>query len=179
MTAAAIDVKQEVAIANRVLWVLGLCTRVTASLGHASLRLPDRSDRFLVKGRGYKMDALATMRPEDMILCDLDGNLVDGPPGASQCFEVKMHSWMSGVATLAAERAQGGQRVSAWAYAEASPARTGSSAWRTASAATPARSRMSRARPPSIASKPSSRWPLPACRWPRWSASHVARSMAA
>ncbi|HEV7662727.1 MAG TPA: class II aldolase/adducin family protein, partial [Chloroflexota bacterium] len=24
----------------------------------------------------------------------LDGNLVDGPPGATQCFEVKMHSWI-------------------------------------------------------------------------------------
>jgi ribulose-5-phosphate 4-epimerase/fuculose-1-phosphate aldolase len=58
------------------------------------MRLPDRPDRFLVKGRGYKMDALAAMRPEDMVTCDLEGNLVDGPPGATQCFEVKMHSWM-------------------------------------------------------------------------------------
>src|SRR5437870_3904069 len=88
MTTTAVDVKRDVAIANRVLWALGLCTGVTASLGHASLRLPDRPDRFLVKGRGYKMDALAAMRPEEMVTCDLDGNLVDGPPGASQCFEV-------------------------------------------------------------------------------------------
>src|SRR6266849_2178242 len=94
MTATAIDVKRDVAIANRVLWALGLCTGVTTSLGHASLRLPDRPDRFLVKGRGYKMDALAAMRPEERVTCDLDGNRVDGPPGASQCFEVKMHSWM-------------------------------------------------------------------------------------
>jgi ribulose-5-phosphate 4-epimerase/fuculose-1-phosphate aldolase len=94
MTATAVDVKRDVAIANRVLWAIGLCTGVTASLGHASLRLPDRPDRFLVKGRGYKMDALAAMRPEEMVTCDLEGNLVDGPPGATQCFEVKMHSWM-------------------------------------------------------------------------------------
>ena len=94
MTATAIDVKRDVAIANRVLWALGLCTGVTASLGHASMRIPDRPDRFLVKGRGYKMDALVAMRPEEMITCDLEGNLVDGPPGASQCFEVKMHSWI-------------------------------------------------------------------------------------
>src|SRR5258708_36759198 len=92
MTTSAVDVKRDVAIANRVLWALGLSTGVTASLGHAGLRLPDRPDRFLVKGRGYKVDALAAMRPEDMVTCDLDGNLVDGPPGATQCFEVKMHS---------------------------------------------------------------------------------------
>jgi ribulose-5-phosphate 4-epimerase/fuculose-1-phosphate aldolase len=94
MTATAVDVRRQVAIANRVLWATGLCSGITTSLGHASQRLPDRPDRFLVKGRGYKMDALAAMRPEDMVECDLDGNLVDGPPGATQCFEVKMHSWM-------------------------------------------------------------------------------------
>ena len=94
MTATAVDVRRDVAIANRVLWATGLCTGLTISLGHASLRLPDRPDRFLVKGRGYKMDALAAMRPEEMIECDLEGNLVDGPPGATQCFEVKMHSWI-------------------------------------------------------------------------------------
>ncbi len=93
-TPTAIDVKRDVAIANRVLWATGLCTGITASLGHASMRLPDRPDRFLVKGRGYKMDALAAMLPQDMVTCDLDGNLVDGPPGATKCFEVKMHSWM-------------------------------------------------------------------------------------
>src|SRR5690242_8988407 len=94
MTSTAVDVKREVAIANRVLWATGLCTGITTSLGHASSRLPDRSDRFLVKGRGYAMDALAAMRPGDMVTCDLEGNLVDGPPGATQCFEIKMHSWM-------------------------------------------------------------------------------------
>ncbi len=94
MTTTAVDLKREVAIANRVLWATGLCTGVTASLGHASLRVTDRPDRFLVKGRGYTMDALAAMLPEDMVTCDLEGNLVDGPPGATQCFEIKMHSWI-------------------------------------------------------------------------------------
>jgi L-fuculose-phosphate aldolase len=94
MTTTAVDVRRDVAIANRVLWATGLCTGVTVSLGHASMRLPDQPDRFMVKGRGYAMDALAAMRSEDMVTCDLDGNLVDGPPGATQCFEIKMHSWM-------------------------------------------------------------------------------------
>lgn len=94
MTATAVDVKREVAIANRVLWATGLCTGITTSLGHASMRVPDQPDRFVVKGRGYKMDALAAMMPADMVTCDLEGNLLEGPPGATQCFEVKMHSWM-------------------------------------------------------------------------------------
>jgi L-fuculose-phosphate aldolase len=32
------------------------------------------------------------MQPQDMVVCDLEGNKVDGPPGSTQCFEVKMHS---------------------------------------------------------------------------------------
>ena len=64
-TTTAVDAKRDVAIANRILWAIGLCAGVTASLGHASLRLPERPDRFLVKGRGYKMDALAAMKPEE------------------------------------------------------------------------------------------------------------------
>jgi ribulose-5-phosphate 4-epimerase/fuculose-1-phosphate aldolase len=87
-------VKRDVAVANRVLWATGLCAGITTSLGHASRRVPDQPDRFVVKGRGYKMDALAAMLPQDMVTCDLEGNLVDGPPGATQCFEVKMHSWI-------------------------------------------------------------------------------------
>jgi ribulose-5-phosphate 4-epimerase/fuculose-1-phosphate aldolase len=86
------DVRQQVAAANRVLALSGLAQGVTASSGHASMRLPDRPDCFLVKGRGYEVDALAEMRPEDMVLCDLDGNKLEGPPGVTQCFEVKMHS---------------------------------------------------------------------------------------
>jgi ribulose-5-phosphate 4-epimerase/fuculose-1-phosphate aldolase len=86
------QVKRDVAIANRVLVELGLATGVLASLGHASLRVPGQPDRFVVKGRGYAIDALARMRPEDMVVCDLDGYKVDGPPDATQCFEVKMHS---------------------------------------------------------------------------------------
>jgi ribulose-5-phosphate 4-epimerase/fuculose-1-phosphate aldolase len=86
------QVKYDVAVANRVLWATGLAAGVTAALGHASLRVPDQPDRFVVKGRGYTMDALAAMRPADMVVCDTDGNFLDGPPGSTQCFEVKMHS---------------------------------------------------------------------------------------
>ena len=86
------EVKRDVALANRILWASGLATGVTASRGHASLRIPGQPDRFVVKGRGYRLDALSAMRAEDMVTCDLDGNFVEGPEGATQCFEVKMHS---------------------------------------------------------------------------------------
>jgi len=86
------DVKYQVAVANRVLAELGLATGAMASLGHASLRVPSQPDTFVVKGRGYEIDALAAMRPEDMVVCDLESYKVDGPPGSTQCREVKMHS---------------------------------------------------------------------------------------
>lgn len=86
------DVKYEVAVANRILTYTGLATGITASLGHASMRLPSDPSHFYVKGRGYEMDIIGLMRPEDMVLCDLDANLVEARPGARQCNEVKMHS---------------------------------------------------------------------------------------
>jgi ribulose-5-phosphate 4-epimerase/fuculose-1-phosphate aldolase len=92
MSAEMDNVKYEVAMANRVLAELGLASGILASLGHASLRVPSDPSRFVVKGRGYAIDALAAMRPEDMIVCDLEGFKLDGPPGSTQCFEVKLHS---------------------------------------------------------------------------------------
>ena len=86
------DVRYEVAVANRVLSKVGLATGVLASLGHASLRVPGEPEKFVVKGRGYAIDALALMQPKDMVTCDLEGYWIDGPPGSSQCFEIKMHS---------------------------------------------------------------------------------------
>lgn len=86
------DVRYDVAIANRILRELGLATGVRASLGHASMRVPGQPDKFVVKGRGYRIDVLSRMRPEEMVTCDLDGNWVDGPPGSLQCHEVKIHS---------------------------------------------------------------------------------------
>lgn len=86
------EVKYLVAVGNRVLAEVGLATGFRASLGHTSMRLPTDPDKFIVKGRGYAVDALHSIRPEDMVVCDLEGNKVDGPIGSSQCFEVKMHS---------------------------------------------------------------------------------------
>jgi ribulose-5-phosphate 4-epimerase/fuculose-1-phosphate aldolase len=86
------SVKRDVAIANRILDEVGLATGIRASSGHASMRVPSDPSKFIVKGRGYKVDSLAKMRAEDMVICDLEGYKVDGPPGITQCREVKMHS---------------------------------------------------------------------------------------
>ena len=86
------DVRNRVAIANRILSEIGLAKGVRASLGHASLRLPSDPSKFVVKGRGYYIDVMSRMRPEDMVVCDLEGNWLDGPPESMQPGEVKMHS---------------------------------------------------------------------------------------
>ena len=84
--------KMEAAIGNRALTELGLATGIRTSLGHTSMRVPGDPGLFVVKGRGYRLDVISRMRPEDMVVCDLDGNFVDGPPGCWQCNEVKIHS---------------------------------------------------------------------------------------
>ena len=84
--------KVEAAIGNRILAEVGLAAGVRASLGHVSMRVPGDPNLFVVKGRGYRMDVLSRMRPEDMVVCDLEGNWVDGPPYSLQCSEVKIHS---------------------------------------------------------------------------------------
>src|SRR5215211_452784 len=84
--------KVEAAIGNRILAEVGLAAGVRASLGHVSMRVPSDPNLFVVKGRGYRMDVLSRMRPEDMVVCDMEGNWVDGPPYSLQCSEVKIHS---------------------------------------------------------------------------------------
>jgi len=86
------DAMHQVAVANRVLAELGLASGITASLGHASLRLADDQDHFVVKGRGYDIDALAVMRDDDMVVCNLEGYKVAGEEHLTQCTEVQLHA---------------------------------------------------------------------------------------
>jgi L-fuculose-phosphate aldolase len=86
------EVRYQVAVANRIMAAFGLASGLTASVGHASMRVPEARDTFLIKGRGYELDILSELRPEDMVLCDLEGNKLEAPDGVSQCYEVKMHS---------------------------------------------------------------------------------------
>src|SRR5579871_974398 len=84
--------KHDVAVGNRILAMTGIASGVRASMGHVSLRDPSDPNRFVVKGRGYNIDVLSRMRPEDMVVCDLNGYLIDGPPGILQCNEVMIHA---------------------------------------------------------------------------------------
>jgi ribulose-5-phosphate 4-epimerase/fuculose-1-phosphate aldolase len=86
------ETRYQVAVANRILAAFGLASELTASVGHASMRVPEAPDKFLIKGRGYALDILSELGPDDMVLCDLEGNKLEAPEGVSQCYEVKMHS---------------------------------------------------------------------------------------
>ena len=92
MADAVDEAKREVAAGTHLLSMFGLAAGVRASLGHVGLRVPGEPDRFVVRGRGYRTDALPAIRPEDMVLCDLDGVWADGPKNIVPCFEVKIHS---------------------------------------------------------------------------------------
>src|SRR5688572_27907837 len=86
------EAKFEAAVGNRALAELGLTAGIRAALGHVSMRVPGQPNLFAVKGRGYRIDVIKEMRPEDMVICDLEGDWVDGPPWSLQCGEVKIHS---------------------------------------------------------------------------------------
>jgi ribulose-5-phosphate 4-epimerase/fuculose-1-phosphate aldolase len=86
------DIKYQVAIGSRILHLTGLSSGVRASMGHVSLRDPSEPNRFVVKGRGYEIDVLSRMQPEHMVVCDLNGYLIEGPPGVLQCNEVMIHA---------------------------------------------------------------------------------------
>ena len=92
MTTTMDDVRRKVWIGNRSLHRLGLATGVTASVGHASMRLPDNPNLFMVKGREMEIDALAVVRPDDLVICDLDGMLIEGKEGLTQVSEVMIHA---------------------------------------------------------------------------------------
>ena len=86
------DIRKRVWIGNRSLHRLGLATGVTASVGHASMRLPDNPNLFMIKGREMEIDALAVVRQDDIVTCNLDGMLVDGKGGLTQVSEVMIHA---------------------------------------------------------------------------------------
>ena len=86
------ETKREAAAGTHLLSMFGLSTGVRVSLGHVSIRVPGQPDKFVVKGRGYRTDALCRVRPEDIVVSDLDGVWVDGPKNVVPCFEVKIHS---------------------------------------------------------------------------------------
>ena len=85
------ELQQKVATACRILAASGLCSGIRAAVGHASARIPD-TDLIVIKGRGYRNDALESMRPEDQLVLDLDCNIVSGPKGIAPAAEIKLYT---------------------------------------------------------------------------------------
>jgi ribulose-5-phosphate 4-epimerase/fuculose-1-phosphate aldolase len=86
------DIKAQVAEANRVLANVGLSTGAIAGHGHASMRIPGRPDRFVMKGRGAVIDVLAMATADDMVICDMDAFTVERNGTTTPAFEVMMHA---------------------------------------------------------------------------------------
>lgn len=86
-----IELKQKVATACRILAAAGICSGIRAAVGHASARIPD-TDLIVIKGRGYRNDALESMRPEDQLIVDLDCKIVSGPKGIAPAAEIKLYT---------------------------------------------------------------------------------------
>ena len=85
------ELKQKVATACRILAASGICSGIRAAVGHASARIPD-TDLIVIKGRGYRNDALESLRPEDQLIIDLDCNIVSGPKGIAPPAEIKLYT---------------------------------------------------------------------------------------
>jgi ribulose-5-phosphate 4-epimerase/fuculose-1-phosphate aldolase len=86
------DIKAQVAEANRVLANVGLSTGAIAGHGHASMRIPGRPARFVMKGRGAVLDVLAKATADDMVICDMDAFTVERNGTTTPAFEVMMHA---------------------------------------------------------------------------------------
>jgi ribulose-5-phosphate 4-epimerase/fuculose-1-phosphate aldolase len=89
--AMAKELREKVAMACRILAASGICSGIRAAVGHASARIPD-TNLIVIKGRGYKNDALESMRPEDQLVLDLDCSIVSGPKGIAPAAEIKLYT---------------------------------------------------------------------------------------
>jgi ribulose-5-phosphate 4-epimerase/fuculose-1-phosphate aldolase len=83
------DVMEEVALANRMLFEMGLADASTIERGHVSFRVPGSPDRFVIKALG---PALSLAQKEHMVVVDMNGFKVGGPKELNLPNEVKMHS---------------------------------------------------------------------------------------
>lgn len=56
--------------------------------GHISVRIPDR-EAFLIQSFS---ESRAQVSPESLVMCDMDANVIEGPPGYKPPIEVFIHS---------------------------------------------------------------------------------------
>jgi ribulose-5-phosphate 4-epimerase/fuculose-1-phosphate aldolase len=83
------DVMEEVALAHRMLFEIGLADSSTIERGHVSFRVPGSPDQFVIKALG---PALSLAGKEHMVVVDMNGFKAGGPKGLNLPNEVKMHS---------------------------------------------------------------------------------------
>lgn len=84
------DLKERIATACRVLARLDL-TREPA--GHVSARVPG-TDNILIKARGEDESGVRFTKPEDVIMCDIEGQALDAVGQQVAPREVFIHTWM-------------------------------------------------------------------------------------
>ena len=89
MTIHIDEARRLVARSCQILGKQGL-TRETA--GHVSARIS--GDRVVIKGRGAGEAALSHTTPNDLIIVDMDGKMVDGREDLASPNEVFIHTWM-------------------------------------------------------------------------------------
>ena len=80
---------EEAALANRMLYTMGLADSSTIERGHVSFRLPDDPGKFIIKALG---PSLSQTYARDMVVVDVNGYKAGGPPENNLPNEVKMHS---------------------------------------------------------------------------------------
>ena len=78
------SLRVKVAVCTRIMNMEGLIDYS----GHVSVRLPDNGG-ILIQSFD---DSRAALEPDDLLVCDLDGNLVEGPPGKAPPREVFIHT---------------------------------------------------------------------------------------
>ena len=83
------ELMEEAALANRMLYEMGLADASTIERGHVSLRLPDDPNTFIIKALG---PALSQTHAEHMVIVDVNGYKAGGPRELNLPNEVKMHS---------------------------------------------------------------------------------------
>ena len=92
MLTEARQLVEKVATGNRILAKSGLADAIRISVGHVSARIPN-TDLIILKGRGYPVDLLSKMTPDDMIIVDINTNsVVEGPPGITIPKEIPLHT---------------------------------------------------------------------------------------
>src|SRR4029450_2427040 len=81
------ELRAKVALSCRVMGTHGLTHGAT---GHVSARIPG-TDRVLLKAKGPAEEALEFATPRDIITIDIEGAVVEAPPGLQPPNETAMH----------------------------------------------------------------------------------------